>query len=92
MKYIELETAIEGMWARLYDGSITGPEATEKYLRSLPAADVAPVVHARWEPREDAPGFVRCSACRDCNVYDDWLDGKKWQYCPQCGAKMDLTE
>ena len=47
-------------------------------------------VHGRWEPRSDAPGFVRCSNCHDCNVYDDWIDGKKWKYCPNCGAKMDL--
>lgn len=42
----------------------------------------------RWEPRTDVVGFVRCSVCHDCNVYDDWVDGKKWNYCPNCGAKM----
>lgn len=42
----------------------------------------------RWEPRTDAFGFVRCSVCHDCNIYDDWPDGKKWNYCPQCGADM----
>ena len=41
-----------------------------------------------WEQRTDIVGFVRCSVCKDCNVADDWLDGKKWKYCPQCGAKM----
>lgn len=58
-------------------------------VQNMPAADVAPVVHGRWEPRPDALGFVRCSNCHDCNVYDDWADGKKWNYCPNCGAKMD---
>lgn len=43
----------------------------------------------RWEPRTDVVGFVRCSVCHDCNVYDDWADGKKWNYCPNCGAKME---
>lgn len=47
------------------------------------------VRHGNWEPRKDAPGFVRCSICHNCNVYDDWPDGKKWNYCPNCGAKMD---
>ena len=41
-----------------------------------------------WEQRTDAVGFVRCSVCKDCNVYDEWLDGKKWNYCPHCGAHM----
>lgn len=52
-------------------------------------AETAPVVHGRWEPRTDVIGFVRCSVCHDCNIYDDWPDGKKWNYCPNCGAKMD---
>lgn len=53
------------------------------------AVELVKATHGRWEPRKDAPGFVRCSVCHDCNVYDDWLDGKKWWYCPNCGAKMD---
>lgn len=44
--------------------------------------------HGRWEPRNDVIGFVRCSVCHDCNIYDDWADGKKWNYCPNCGADM----
>lgn len=55
-----------------------------------PAADVEVVKHGRWEKRKDVIGFVRCSVCHDCNIYDDWPDGKKWGYCPNCGAKMDL--
>lgn len=47
-----------------------------------------PVVQGRWEPRKDVPGFVRCSVCHDCNIYDDWADEKKWNYCPNCGADM----
>ena len=54
-----------------------------------PTVDAVEVVHGRWEPRTDVVGFVRCSVCHDCNVYDDWADGKKWNYCPNCGAKMD---
>ena len=58
-------------------------------LADTPAADVAPVAHGKWVPSEGNPGFLVCSACRDCYVVDEWADGKKWQYCPACGAKMD---
>ena len=58
-------------------------------LREAPTVDAVEVIHARWEKRKDVIGFVRCSACHDCNIYDDWADGKKWNYCPNCGAKMD---
>lgn len=56
--------------------------ATDKILsvKSRPQAE--------WEPRTDAIGFVRCSNCRDCNTYDEWPDGKKWNFCPNCGAEM----
>ena len=58
-------------------------------VSKAPTVDAVEVVHGRWEPRTDVFGFVRCSACHDCNIYDDWADGKKWSYCPNCGAKMD---
>lgn len=60
-----------------------------RFIESRPNVDAVEVVHGRWEPREDVKGFVCCSVCHDCNIYDEWPDGKKWNYCPNCGAKMD---
>ena len=65
------------------------PGNARKLIADAPTVDAVEVVHGRWEPRTDAIGFVRCSVCHDCNIYDDWADGKKWNYCPNCGAKMD---
>ena len=57
-------------------------------IKSVPAADVAPVIHATWslESDEEMSDFmfklVICSVC-----------GKKanhtYPYCPHCGARMD---
>ena len=55
----------------------------------IPLADVAPVVHGKWAPSERNPSFLVCSVCGDCYVYDEWVDERKWRYCPVCGAKMD---
>lgn len=63
--------------------------AVQAYVGGMPAADVAPVVHGKWVPSGENPGFLVCSACGDCYVVDEWADGKKWRYCPACGAKMD---
>lgn len=54
-------------------------------IRRLPAADVAPVVHAHWIKDECA--FMRCS---QCGYENDW----EWAtpYCPSCGARMDGEE
>ena len=48
------------------------------------AADVVPVVHGRWVEYQ-IPHIICCSNC-------DWATGteeKNFQYCPNCGAKMD---
>ncbi len=64
-------------------------------IDSIPAADVAPVVHGRWISWEEAGNFVpspdrhECSVCHDAaqvlvNGFELLSD-----YCPNCGAKMD---
>lgn len=56
-------------------------------IADIPAADVAPVVHGRWEP-----GNPICPVCGgdkfkdlDADIWCDWLP----DFCPNCGAKMD---
>ena len=49
----------------------------------IPAADVAPVVHAQWI--EDGSGIIICPECK--RGYN--LHAKYTHYCPNCGAKMD---
>ena len=54
-----------------------------------PAADVKPVVHAKWIFKNDRCG---CSNCRNCLSYDGngvVLDLSHLPYCPHCGATMD---
>lgn len=58
-------------------------------LRDVPAADVAPVVHGKWNADET------CSLCGEKST--EGLDATKWNYwlpnyCPNCGAKMDGGE
>ena len=78
---------------------INGIESVLEYAENLPAADVAPVVHAHWQPYEDT---VQCSACGfgtfmdgyffvhgECTHADD--RSFRFSFCPNCGAKMDET-
>lgn len=62
---------------------------------SIPAADVAPVVHGRWVSWEKADNFIpspdrhECSVCHDAaQVLVNGLELLS-DYCPNCGAKMD---
>ena len=69
-------------------------------LNRLPAADVAPVVHGRWEgwitpafyglddfgdPIYRDAIFYRCSICGRKSAI-------KENFCPNCGAKLDLED
>lgn len=47
----------------------------------IPDADVAPVLHGRWEKKKDS-GLFYCSECGLPSMH-------KWPYCERCGAKMD---
>lgn len=65
-------------------------------LFSIPAADVAPVVHGRWDDsgRYTFPGgstAVRCTEC-GCALTVSEFRLNRWNYCPVCGAKMDGSE
>ena len=60
-------------------------EKFEAAILKIPVADVAPVRHGRWIPfHSTAAGDIQyCSACE---IGCTW----KPNYCPNCGAKMDL--
>lgn len=61
-------------------------------LKDAPAADVAPVVHGRWDGND-------CTVCKLPWNYNMVQDADDWgyfdpmpDYCPNCGAKMDADD
>ena len=63
-------------------------------LDNIPAADVAPVVHGRWQGTAD--GYADGELVYDmweCSVCGFDADGAEekpcWDFCPNCGARMD---
>lgn len=65
-------------------------------VEKCPTLDMAPVQHGRWisvdrEPWDFILGFYYCSECRMVNQYDGH-SGDQTNYCPHCGAKMDLED
>ena len=69
-------------------GYLQGVEALANGLAKLPSVDAVEVVHGRWEKAEYS-GFLRCDQCKDVYINEEWLEDGKWNYCPNCGAKMD---
>ena len=53
-----------------------------------PAADVAPVVHGHWIRQDESFTRFKCSnpecGIENCSGFEN--------YCPNCGAKMDIDE
>lgn len=85
-EYISRDTAI----ARLTKLEVTDKLATmadaKRGIADMPAADVAPVRHGRWETHYRSGTTVSkgvVSGC--CDMWNGW----KTPYCPNCGAKMD---
>ena len=58
-------------------------------IASMPTVDAVEVVHGRWETVSSMLGYLCCSQCKDVYIWETWLGDGKWNYCPNCGAKMD---
>ena len=55
-------------------------------IYEMPDADVAPVRHGRWLCVDtDTEQFFLCNRCKKKEYWES-------DYCPNCGAKMDLEE
>lgn len=89
MKYINAAEAAEKV------AEATGINTADlvDIFAGIPAADVEPVVHGRWDDsgRYTFPGgstAVRCTEC-GCALTVSEFRLNNWNYCPVCGAKMD---
>lgn len=96
-EYIKREYAIDAVLDVYYDTpdiDLSG-EKFEAAILKIQAADVAPVRHGRWEdkpnPQWGAYDIRYCSAC-GWSIHKTKLrkSDLNWEYCPNCGAKMDL--
>ena len=83
-EYIEREAAIELIMSEPQDAHY--PHWYAVKIKSIPTADVAPVRHGRWFPTK-APFMNECEDCSVCGYRTVW--GHRYNYCPNCGAKMD---
>ena len=84
-EYIEREAAQTSCrkysFAESYDAF-----AVDCILKAIPAADVVPVRHGRWERTAD--GAALCTACKRKMNPSQY----GYAFCSLCGAKMDGGE
>ena len=79
---------------KFIEDGLNNPDKTKRFghdaieiiaeVHYMPAADVAPVVHGRWDDSLD--GITPyCTVCGNSHR----LMTRTPNYCPNCGAKMD---
>lgn len=58
----------------------------KRTINAIPAVDAVEVKHGEWEKRMNIGVLTWCSEC-------GWMkhqeDERKYNYCPNCGARMD---
>ena len=100
-EYIEREAAVNALTSIAVQVSDSKVRTVAKCINAvelLPAADVAPVRHGEWilghvEPGYFTPGGNRPWICSKCGQVVSWsLARPEYNYCPNCGAKMDGGE
>lgn len=88
-KYVDIDAVKEAVRGAEcdadWDGRRFDAEFIENALDFIPAADVVPVVHGRWNNMD---GYKTRKVCSECG-WDVPEYGKFYSYCPNCGAKMD---
>lgn len=77
-EYIEREKAMQIAFTSPFFSDTLMEE-----IEAIPSADVAPVVHGQWECG------CQCSVCGDSHGPYNSRHRPYYNYCPNCGAKMD---
>ena len=83
-EYIEREAAIAWFMPYAHTGESIDADVVISDIKGMKAADVAPVRHGRWLCVDtDTEQFFLCNRCKKKEYWES-------DYCPNCGAKMDL--
>lgn len=97
-EYVEKEAVLSG--ARRFRNSFGAPQeaVSTNYIRSIPPADVKPVVRGEWidfgDELDKSAGrhSYQCSNCfTDASYFISGFEWDEWtapHFCPNCGAGM----
>ena len=72
------------------EGFLDCAEEARDAVKDFPAADVVPVKHGKWLHTDYALHWTAKDECSECTYHAlDRDDLSHYNYCPNCGAKMD---
>ena len=90
-EYIEREALMIALCKEIigdgdyYNGKDDMQDEIRDMVSRFPAADVAQVRHGRWEVKVGMNFFKE----RNCPVCKKRIESNFWNYCPNCGCRMD---
>lgn len=105
-EYIEREFAIKQFEEWVGESKYAWEKSVKRKLQQIPAADVRPERHGEWivDDVESSDGTyaayieAHCSQCNFALGFENgeygWYIGDRipFDYCPNCGAKMDVKD
>lgn len=93
-EYIKVDDAINKAYELYEESDFIRAEELSAFVKSIPAADVAPVRHGRWKPYDLTCGMriYHCSACEQASDVPTRMGKPIYNYYPNCGAKMEVQD
>ena len=86
--FCEIARCRETRWGKhCPDGACSQRKVWERLKEYEDAADVAPVRHGRWLDNGIPESML--SLCSECGIV---YGSRGFNYCPNCGARMDGSE
>ena len=88
-EYVNLNDMLEQFdksASKLVDDRRVSVESMREFICNRPRANVKEILYAHWVPTE-YPFMNECEDCSSCGYRTVW--GHRYNYCPNCGAKMD---
>jgi len=88
-EYIRKQDAIDDLHTQLMYrmGTDDMKRRLDDWVKTLPSADVVPVVHSRWVLGGYDDMYYVCEKCR--HKQSEYYAKPTANFCPNCGAKMD---
>ena len=83
MRLIDADALWTDIMMLPHNEDMISSEEVELAIMDAPTVDAVEVVHARWIKR---PYERICPVCKDRHSYYGWAE---WNFCKNCGAKMD---
>ena len=92
-RYIDADDLLAKYGEKHFNGGISSEEyyAIKIPLDYAQTEDVVDVVHGEWVKDEEKSKKLTESIfiCSVCHNFEAWGETEKYNYCPNCGARMD---